>query len=186
MGSNRPLAAVSRFLADHEAQVHEAAALGPVVDLACGRGRHALHLARNGTPTVGLDRNPDHLRELAVQAARERLPVAPVRCDLETGRGTPLAPGSCGAILVFRFLYRPLAPALVEALRPGGLLLYETFAMAHRETGRGPRREAFYLEPGELGALFPALEVLALEEGPDGDTPPDITQRLCARKPGTA
>ncbi len=163
--------------------MHEAGERGAVVDLACGRGRHALHLARAGTPVIGLDRNADHLRELRVFADREELPVDAVRCDLETRHRIPVLPGSCGAILVFRFLYRPLAQAIEAALQPGGVLLYETFAMAHRETGRGPRREAFYLEADELPAMFPGLDVVAFEEGPDGDDPSDITQRLFARKP---
>ncbi len=89
-------------------------------------------------------------------------------------------------ILVFRFLFRPLTAAIVEALAPGGILLYETFELPHRDTGRGPRRRAFYLEPGELRTLFSDLEVVAHGEGPDGDTAPDITQRLCARKPRRA
>lgn len=154
-----------------------------MVDLACGRGRHSLHLARGGTRVIGLDRNPDHLRELGVAASREELAVATARCDLETGDGIPLVPGRCGAILVFRFLYRPLAEAIEAALAPGGVLLFETFALPHRRTGRGPRREAFYLASEELLRLFPHLEVIAFEQGEDADDPPDITQRLCARKP---
>lgn len=173
----------SPWLCAHEDRVREACALGAVVDLACGRGRHALYLARLGIASIGLDRNPDHLRELARCAEREGLAVRPVRCDLETGLGVPLADESCGALLVFRFLYRPLAPAIETLLHPGGILVYETFAQAHRETGRGPRREAFYLAPDELPGLFPQLEVLEYEEGPDGREPPDITARLVARKP---
>jgi tellurite methyltransferase len=157
-----------------------------VVDLACGRGRHALFLAQAGIPVVALDRNPDHLKELSVYARRLDPPaarVAPVRCDLETEHGIPVAAGSCGVILVFRFLFRPLAPAIERALRPGGILLYETFALAHQKTGRGPGRREFYLESDELVSLFPKLEVLAHGEGPDGREPGDITARLLARKP---
>ena len=132
---------------------------------------------------IALDRNRDHLRELAVHAARDHCAVQPVRCDLETRRGIPLATDSCGAILVFRFLFRPLAAAIEQTLKPGGILLYEAFTMAHRETGRGPRRAEFYLEHNELPGLFPNLEVVAYEEGPDGDVPPTLTARLLARKP---
>jgi SAM-dependent methyltransferase len=170
-------------LCNHEALVHEAHELGPVIDLACGRGRHALHLARAGTPVIALDRSADHLRELQVHAQRDALPVQPLRCDVETAHGLPLPPESCGAILVFRFLYRPLANVIAAALRPGGVLLYETFTLAHRDTGRGPQREAFYLKRDELRTLFPDLEVVAFEEGPESDERPDITQRLYARKP---
>ena len=173
----------SAWLIDNLAAIRAAARLGPVLDLACGRGRNALALAEHGIETIGMDRNRDHLRELGV-AARSRGHIIPtVRCDLETANGIPLRPASCGVILVFRFLYRPLAPAIEESLQPGGILVYETFAEAHRATGRGPRSEAFYLEPDELPGLFPGLEVLAYEDGPVPGTAPDITARLLARKP---
>ncbi|MCP4035654.1 MAG: class I SAM-dependent methyltransferase [bacterium] len=154
-----------------------------MVDLACGWGRHALHLANLGIPTIGFDRNPDRLRELVRHAADTNAAVQPVRCDLESSLGIPLADSCCGAILVFRFLHRPLARAIEAALGPGGILLYETFTLAHCETGRGPRREAFYLAPGELPGLFSGLEVIAYEEGPDGGDPGSVTARLAARKP---
>lgn len=184
MSSNSPLAAPALWLREHLEAIRSAGEAGSIVDLASGRGRNALFVAESGVPVMAFDRNPDHLRELAVYAARADLPVAPVRADLETEHGIPVAAGSCGAILVFRFLYRPLAIAIEEALRPGGVLLYETFAMAHRETGRGPRRAEFYLEQDELPDLFPNLETLAYQEGPDGADPGDITARLFARKPG--
>lgn len=181
-GTSSP-APPSTWLSDHLEEVRAASALGSVVDLACGRGRHALFLAQAGVPVVGLDRNPDHLRELAVYAQRLKVPISEVRCDLETENGIPVAPASCGAILVFRFLFRPLAPAIEGALRPGGILLYETFSLAHRETGRGPRRSEFYLAADELPALFPNLEVLSYRDGPAPADSGDITARLLARKP---
>lgn len=184
MSSNAPLAAPATWVSEHLDTLRDASSLGPVVDLASGRGRNALFVAGTGTPVIAVDRNADHLRELQVAATRAGSPVTPVRCDLETEHEIPIVPGSCGAILVFRFLFRPLAGAIERALAPGGLLLYETFSMQHRETGRGPRREAFYLASGELPSLFPNLDVIAHVEGPDGGSPPDITARLAARKPG--
>ena len=183
MSSNHPLAPPSRWLLAHEDRVREAHPLGPVIDLASGRGRHAIHLAQQGIPSIALDRNPDHLRQLAVHAARVRTPVQPMRCDLETPCGIPLQTSSCGAILVFRFLYRPLAQAIMQALKPGGILLYETFTLAHRATGRGPRRAAFYLAAQELRELFSGLELIHYEEGGNGDDHVEFTARLVARKP---
>jgi tellurite methyltransferase len=173
----------SQLVLDNLDRLREASLLGPVVDLACGRGRHALALARNGIPCLGVDRNADHLTQLRLLAEREQLPLRTLRADLETDEGMPFLPSSCGAILIFRFLYRPLLRKLPPALRPGGLLLYETFAAAHRETGRGPRNPAFYLDHDELPRYFPDLEILDYAEGPDAGDPPDITARLVARKP---
>jgi SAM-dependent methyltransferase len=165
--------------------VAAAAALGPVVDVACGRGRHALAAAGRGARTLGLDRDAAALRALAALARAQDLPVACVRADLEGGAAFPLAPGRAGAVLVFRYLWRPLARALAEALAPGGLLLYETFTRAQEKLGHGPRNPAFLLEPGELPRLFPTLRVEVFEEGVEA-TPrgPEALARLAARRPG--
>ncbi len=155
-----------------------------MLDLACGRGRNALFLADAGERVVAMDRDRDRLRELEVRAQRLDAAVAPACCDLETEHGIPVAVGSCKAILVFRFLFRPIAPAIESSLQPGGVLLYETFVWGHRETGRRPRRREFYLETGELPQLFPNLEVLSYREGPAIAEPPWDTAQLVARNPG--
>lgn len=183
MSSNSPTARASALVTEHLEEIRLAATQGPVIDLACGRGRHALYLAKSGIPVLGLDRNGDHLRELEVSARGLATKPTPVRCDLETGQGIPVRSGTCGVILVFRFLFRPLASAIEDALRPGGILLYETFTLAERESGRGPRRKEFFLEPDELPALFPGLDVISYREGPDAGTPPTFTAQLLARKP---
>ena len=158
----------------------EAADLGPVADLACGRGRHALAVAEWGLPVLGLDRNVRFLAELKRRAEALALPVLPVRADLEAGGFTPLRPGSCGAVLIFRFLYRPLAPLVEARLAPGGLLLYETFTRAGAGGGGdgGPSNPAFRLAEGELPGLFPGLRILSY-----CDDPGRGVASLAARKP---
>jgi SAM-dependent methyltransferase len=151
-----------------------------VADLACGRGRNALAAAGRGLRVIGVDRNGEALGELCAAARARRLSVSGVRADLEDERGIPLAAASCAGILVFRFLFRPLAPAIARTLRPGGLLLYETFTERQRELGWGPRNAAFLLKPGELRALFPGLEVLDYWEGLTGGERPKAVARLAA------
>lgn len=157
---------------------------GPVLDVACGRGRNALAVAAWGPPVLGLDRSAEALADLRDRARRARLPVTGVRCDLEAGLEMPVAPASCAVILVFRFLFRPLAPALAEALAPGGLLLYETFTRDQRRLAGGPRSESFLLREGELPGLFPGLDVLARDEGRrrEGDRVHALAS-LVARRP---
>ncbi len=171
----------SAWFAENLARLRRAAAGRPVADLACGRGRHALAAGAAGLAVVAVDRDPDFLRALAARAAG--LPVHPLRTDLEAGHGIPVRTGSCGGILVFRFLFRPLAPAIAAALAPGGLLLYETFTTAQRELGRGPRNPDFLLRPGELPSLFPGLEIEDSWEGLTGGDPPEAVARLRARRP---
>jgi len=158
------------------------AALDPVLDLACGAGRHALALARRGRFVIALDRARARLLELASVARASALPVHPVLADLEAGGVIPLASESCGAVLVFRYLHRPLAAEIVRVLRPGGLLLYETFTRRHRELAEHPRNPAFLLEPGELPLLFGALETIRAEEALVQAPAPEAVARLVARK----
>ena len=176
-------APASPWLLAQRARLIEAARRGPVLDLACGRGRHALAAAELGARSLAIDRDETALRALQAEAERRGLRVASLCSDLETPYGIPVKPASCGAILVFRFLFRPLAPEISAALAPGGLLLYETFTVAQRALGSGPRRAGFLLEPGELRALFPDLEPLEHWEGLSDGPPPAYLARLAARKP---
>lgn len=164
--------------------LRDAARLGPIADLACGRGRHSLATAARGLPILGIDRNLDSLRELRKSAARQGSAVTTVNADLEGGHGIPLVAGRCGAVLVFRYLHRPLAAQIAGLLAPGGLLLYETYGVGQREFGFGPRSAAFLLREGELPTLFPELEVLEFDEGTRELERPEATARLAARQPG--
>ncbi len=173
----------SPFLQSHADRLRKVAALGPTLDLACGRGRNAIAAATTGARVIGIDRNLSALATLRHAAGARRLPVDPVRADLETSWGIPVRPGSCGAILVFRFLFRPLAGPIREALARGGMLLYETFTTAQRHLGSGPQNPAFLLAPGELRDLFGGLEILDYWEGLSDADPPQALARLAARRP---
>jgi tellurite methyltransferase len=103
--------------------------------------------------------------------------------DLEIPGGNPLPEGRYGAILVFRYLHRPLIPLIRKALRPSGLLLYETFTAAQPRFGR-PHNPAFLLQERELRKWFEDWEVIHYFEGIKDDPPRAIAQIVC-RKPGT-
>ena len=169
------------FLAFGDA-IRAAGRLGPALDLACGRGRHALAAARLGVPCLALDRDREALAAFGPGPGTPAAPILRVCADLENGLDIPVRAGSCGVVLVFCFLHRPLAAAIAGCLRPGGLLLYETFTVRQRATGSGPRNPAFLLEPGELPRLFPGLEPLAYEEGWRGASPGRHLASLAARR----
>ncbi len=160
------------------------AAGAPALDLACGRGRNALALAHAGLATIALDRERGRLAALAATAHASALPVHALLAELEADASIPLASASCGVVVVFRYLHRPLAPELERVLRPGGVLLYETFTRRQREIAQHPRNPAFLLEPGELPRLFPGLEVLRFEEALVEAPEREAVARLVARKRG--
>jgi SAM-dependent methyltransferase len=143
---------------------------GRALDVACGRGRHAIWLAEQGLTTLAVDRDADAVRELSDTARGRGLPLRAEVRDLE-GREGPFGPAvnpfrgsSYDVIVVVHYLHRPLFPALIEALAPGGLLVYETFTRAQAARGK-PTNPDFLLESGELLELVRPLEVLVSREG---------------------
>ncbi len=169
----------------HLDRLRDAAARGPVVDLACGRGRNALAIAAHGIPVIGVDRNTEFLLELSSAARAHQLAIRAVRADLEAAPAPPLAERRCGALVVCRYLHRPLAPVLEKLLAPGGWLLYETFTVHQRDLGYGPENPSFLLQPDELPALFPGLAIEMHWEGLTDEPRPAAVARLAARKPAS-
>ena len=136
---------------------------GRAVDVACGRGRHALLLASTGLAVTALDRDAAALARLQDHADRLGLPVQTRVTDLEAGDVDLGAPGYA-LVLVTRYLHRPLLPHLLLSLAPGGVLIYETFLDKQAEIGH-PKNPDFLLKPGELLELVRPLDVLRQFEG---------------------
>jgi SAM-dependent methyltransferase len=156
----RAVIAPAAWVLDHREWLPRA---GAALDVACGRGRHALWLAQAGWSVVAVDRDPDAIREVAATARRLHLPVDARVLDLEQG-SPALGEDRFDAIVVVHYLHRPLFPSLVAALRTGGVLVYETFTRMQALRGR-PRNPAFLLEPGELPQLVSPLTVVDVREG---------------------
>ena len=143
---------------------------GAVLDLACGRGRHARWFAQRGHPVLAVDRDADALATLQ--------DVGPtLQADLENGPW-PLAGHAFAAVIVTNYLWRPLFPRILEAVAPGGVLLHETFAQGNETVGK-PSRPDFLLAPGELLRAYAGLRVVAFEDGFVAD-PPRFIQRIAA------
>jgi len=137
---------------------------GRALDVACGRGRNAVWLAQQGFATTAIDREPSVVAALDARVRREGLPLTALAMDLESVVGVTLGEGAYDVVVVVHYLHRSLFPALLAALRPGGVLVYETFTVAQAARGR-PTNPAFLLEPGELPRLVAPLAVVAAREG---------------------
>lgn len=150
-----------------------------LLDLACGGGRHLRHFLDQGVQVTGVDID---LRGVADLEGRPGVTL--VQADLEGEGGWPPALTGFDAIIVANYLHRPLLPAIMAALKPGGLLLYETFANGNQRHGR-PSSPAFLLREGELlrAALGQGLQVVAFEQGEVSSPKAAIVQRLAAVKP---
>ena len=137
---------------------------GRVLDVACGRGRHALWLAARGFDVHAVDRNADAVAEVIAEASRLGLVVKAEVVDLETAPPPSFGSREYDLVLGFNYLHRPLMPALREAVKPGGRIFYETFTTRQAERGH-PRNPAFLLRDGELAELMAPFTILRSREG---------------------
>ena len=148
-----------------------------VLDVACGSGRHLAWFAARGHAVTGVDRD--------IEFAHQHVPGAELVCaDIEAG-AWPLQldgrPRSFGAVVVTNYLWRPLMDSVLASVAPGGVLLYETFAMGNASVGR-PSRPDFLLQSGELLRSCAAMDLVAFEQGYLQD-PPRFVQRIAALRP---
>lgn len=170
------------LLAQYWPLFQEAGRLGPVIDLACGSGRNGLFLASHGMPVVLIDRSADRLAEARL-LARQAGVAADIRpMDLEQEKTDPLEGFAAGGMLVFRYLHRPLIPAIRRSIRAGGILMYETFTRDQQRFGK-PRNPDHLLNPRELLGWFQDWEILHYFEGLKEDPPRAVAQIVC-RKAG--
>jgi SAM-dependent methyltransferase len=147
---------------------------GDVIDVACGAGRHVRLLSGMGFRVEAVDRDVQAL------AALEDVPGVTTRCgDLEGGVW-PYGSSCFDGVVVTNYLYRPRFDALLDLLRPNGVLIYETFMLGNEALGK-PSNPDFLLRPHELlERVRPRLHVIAFEQG-RVDTPrPAVIQRICA------
>ena len=147
-----------------------------VLDVAAGGGRHSRFFAERGHRVTALDRDTSRL------TGHPGIDI--VQADLEDGSPWPLPGRTFGAVVVTSYLHRPLFPALLDALAPGGVLLYETFMEGNERFGE-PSRPAFLLKDGELLDLARGrLSVTAYEARMISEPKMAMAQRIAARRPG--
>ena len=151
---------------------------GPALDLACGGGRHTRFLLARDHPVTAIDRDISGLDDID-DSRLTRLEI-----DLEDGGPWPLADRRFAGIVVTNYLHRPLFDAIVGALEPSGVLIYETFSRGNERFGK-PSNPAFLLKPGELLAVAARadLRVVAYEDLEISEPKPACAQRICATAP---
>ena len=149
---------------------------GAVLDVAAGGGRHTRLFRDRGHSITAIDRDTSRLADLT--------DVEVITADLEDGSPWPLPGRRFGAVVVTRYLHRPLWPALCDALAAGGVLLYETFMVGQERFGR-PHNPAHLLRDGELldVARDHGLSVIAYEALMVSDPQPSMIQHITARRP---
>jgi tellurite methyltransferase len=170
--------APSLFVVEHCRQLSP----GRALDVASGDGRHALYLARHGWAVDAVDFAHAGLARLLAVARRNGLPVAALQADLEA---FPLPGEHYDLVVNTRYLQRSLFGALRIAVRPGGLIVFETFLRGYERFGQ-PKNPNFLLDPGELADRFRDFEILAYHEGcSETESGPAFLAQMLARRPAS-
>jgi tellurite methyltransferase len=155
---------------------------GKALDLACGLGANALLLARHGLETNAWDSAEVALKRLQIFAQNQQLQIHTQVRDVIL---SPPEPATFDVIVVCHFLERSLASVLTQALKPNGLLFYQTFTRT-TVSDIGPKNPAYRLADNELLRLFANLQVVVYhEEGNIGNITEGFRNQalLIARKP---
>jgi tellurite methyltransferase len=168
---------------------------GTALDVACGSGRDGCWLAMAGYRVIGVDKLRDALTrgsELArncsrvTKAAGAGPPfMTPAWIEADIERDWPFPEMAFDLVTCVRYLHRPLLPRLAAALRPGGVLVYETFTEKQAEFGK-PRRPEYLLAAGELRQSFEALGLATERYRETCPLGGPALASLCAMKPALA
>jgi SAM-dependent methyltransferase len=150
---------------------------GRVLDYACGSGRHAICLAKQGFQVVAIDRDLASLQQ--IKNNHPNLAIQIEAIDLETDAWSLSHLGTFDGVIVTNYLYRPFLQKLPNLLNSQGVLIYETFALGNEAFGK-PSNPDFLLKPNELLGFASNMRILAYEDLTVTQPKPACVQRVCA------
>lgn len=179
-GPARDIPIPDRLVVDYEEHIISGPS-GPVLDLACGDGHNGIYLALRGVPVVCLDISEKALLKATRTAKNTGVKIMVWKADLESPGHKTLPHTAYSAILVFRYLFRPLIEEIKDAVKPGGLVVYETFTEGQARFDK-PKNPDHLLKYGELKRFFADWNIMYWFEGLL-EEPRRAVAQVVARKP---
>src|ERR1700693_1682322 len=150
---------------------------GRALDIAMGKGRNSIFLAKAGFEVEGIEMSPEAIESAEASCKRENVTVKITRADLEAAI---LPRDAFNLVICFFYLQRDLIPGMKATLKKGGFLVYETFLIDQHLQFGSPRRKEFCLDHNELLNAFREFRIHYYEEG--GGEGGKITARIIAEK----
>lgn len=150
---------------------------GTALDVACGAGRNLRWLAEAGWQVTGVDRD-------TAATAPLRAIADIVDADIENAPW-PFVGREYDLVVVCNYLWRALFDDIRAAVKPGGCLIWETFADGQQTIGR-PSRPDFLLQRGELLRVCDGWRIVAYEDLFEPGVNPRFVQRVAAVRPPAA
>ncbi|MGQ3685754.1 MAG: class I SAM-dependent methyltransferase [Candidatus Loosdrechtia sp.] len=135
---------------------------GKALDIAMGEGRNAVFLAKNGFEVEGCDISEVAISKAYKLAEENGVTIHAFTADLETYK---LPENTYDVIICFYYLQRDLIPQIKNALKPGGVVVYETYTLENLEHGfGGPKNREYLLGQNELLRFFIDFQVIFYRE----------------------
>ena len=148
-----------------------------ILDFASGNGRNSIHLAGKNRNITAIDKDSMKL----VQYGHLEY-INTICFDLETNQNWPLKEKYYDIIIVVNYLYRPKIEKLINLLKNGGYLFYETFSVGNKKYG-SPKNLNYLLKDRELINLFSKKnEILSYFNGIVIEEKMSIKQRCLIKK----
>jgi 2-polyprenyl-3-methyl-5-hydroxy-6-metoxy-1,4-benzoquinol methylase len=137
--------------------------VGKALDIAAGEGRNAVFLAQHGFEVDAVDLSEQGLKKARILAKEAGVNIHTILSDLDDYR---IEKERYDLIDNFYFLKRSLIPGMKKGLKKGGMVIFETYILEHRDLGTGgPRQAKYFLKPNELLRLFRDFRILIYREG---------------------
>src|SRR3990167_7219101 len=137
----------------------EHAKVGQAIDIACGTGRNTHYLSDLGYIVDAVD-----ISDYAVERVRDSATIKKIDTDLYKYN---LTPNKYDLIVNINYLNRRLVSQMKEALKSGGVLMFETFIVAHGDFHLPTTNLDYLLRKNELLHSFIGLDVIYYEERVD-------------------
>jgi SAM-dependent methyltransferase len=182
--AHHPHTKVAQLLREYLYLLTEKRFSDPILDLATGDCHNAIFLAQSGLRVIACDISGKALARGRRRAGKIGVTLETWEVDLEVKGADPLPKAFYAGIIIFNYLHRPLIPSIRSALKPGGILIYETFTVDQPRFGR-PRNPNYLLKPRELYEWFSDWEIVYFFEGIKNNPDRSVAQIVC-RKTGKA